>query len=557
MKTHKKISREHPIHNYCPRSKRHFHFLLFGLCFALFLSTANAQVATSPQNDKRTSYISEIDQELTLRKILILPTLDNVDGIYARPFENALHDIVGNDHQLDLVDSKTVGPALSPYDLEDDPARVQTLTKSSNADALIASKITKGPEGLSIQMSLFAGFDGLLLATETKEKIKSFDLKTLSTNAEEVIKTLKSKIPYRGLVLSRNGQRVTLNLGKKDGIDTNQVLTAVQIIKLTRHPKFHFIVSSDKEILGKIKLKKVDETLSFGEIISEKERGVIEKYSKIAGVDFVNYEDTSLPTSTTNNVDNKKNFFGDNPKEWTPVPTAQFGLVNFSLGMGSFTMNSNLTGGTSEVSMSANKSLYLGLILHGELWVNANWSVESDIRQGILTANNPRTSSSPSELNYMTSYYVVNGAYSFLIKDYFWGPKIQVLFGFRQTSLTADYSSPVAFTSMTYRGLDLGLRGVFPLDPEEKWRLGAQFNIVPMPSLSETPLSSGASSSNTVNVYSAFANRRIGQRMMATAKLEFEYYQSTFSGLGGRAPERATTTSQRITTLYGGLSWMF
>ena len=97
------------------------------------------------------------------------------------------------------------------------------------------------------------------------------------------------KIPYAGLILSRQGNRVTMDIGTRDGVHDNTVVSVEQIILLKRHPKFHFILASEKEVLGKIRIVKSDETLSFGTVLSEKEPGVITTDSKITGLDFVNY----------------------------------------------------------------------------------------------------------------------------------------------------------------------------------------------------------------------------------------------------------------------------
>ena len=89
-----------------------------------------------------------------------------------------------------------------------------------------------------------------------------------------MLKDVLKKIPYDALVLSRQGNLITVNLGKKDGIEKGKVLTVIQIIKEQRHPKFGILIKTDKEILGKIKLLKIDDNLSFGKIIVEKEKKI-------------------------------------------------------------------------------------------------------------------------------------------------------------------------------------------------------------------------------------------------------------------------------------------
>jgi len=502
--------------------------------------------------EKAATYVSEVDDSINIRKVSVLPVVDNVEGIYARAFENEVIASIQNDHKWDYLEAKTIGPVASPYDLENDPTQVMALGKTIGADALIASKISKGPEGISMKMSLFLSNDGKLLITNEQEKIQNFDLKNIQAKAKEMLSNIRSRIPYQGLVLSRSNTRVTVNLGTRDGVKKDQVVNAVQIIKITRHPKFNFLINTEKEILGKIKLRKVEDTLSFGDVISEKEKGAIRRQSKIAGVDFVEYPDVSsirneggAPSDNFTSPGSQL-AFGEKPKEWVPVRPASFGLVNLGLGIGNYSANIKPSGTT----YSASKPYYPNLKLHGELWFNPEWQVEADMRQGIMTVENPRTGSSPGELNVAISTYALYGAYNWLIRGEFWGPRLTLLAGFKQYSSTVDESSPTVFSTMVYRGLDIGIRGSLPLDNEQLWKAGATFNIMVLPAVQEKPTSSGSSASNTVNAYSILVGRRIGQRLEATGQLEFEYYSSSF-GDGG------TTASQRITTVYGGISYLF
>ena len=119
---------------------------------------------------------------------------------------------------------------------------------------------------------------------EYTSPVKGF--KAIQEKTHEMLKDVLKKIPYDALVLSRQGNLITVNLGKKDGIEKGKVLTVIQIIKEQRHPKFGILIKTDKEILGKIKLLKIDDNLSFGKIIVEKEKGAIQKHSKISGIDL-------------------------------------------------------------------------------------------------------------------------------------------------------------------------------------------------------------------------------------------------------------------------------
>ncbi|MEQ1877143.1 MAG: hypothetical protein ABL958_10885 [Bdellovibrionia bacterium] len=533
--------------------------ILLGLIILTCSAVAHAQSA-----EKSAVYVSEIDSQLTLRKFTVLPVTDNLDGIYARPLESQLIELIHKDHHWEFVEAKVAGAVMTPTELEGNPGEVRKVGNALGVDAVFAAKATKGPEGIGIVLDLFLTYDGLLFAQEQAVKMTQFEIKDLQTKMTELYSKVVAKIPYQGLVLSRSGTRVTVNLGKKDGVTKDQLVSAVQVIKLNRHPKFGFIINTEKEILGKIKLQKVEDSLSFGAIVTEKEKGAIRKFTKISGVDFVSYNDAPGFKGYEDQREaldkpGAKVAFGANPEEWKPIRPATFGEVNLSLGLGSYTTNTSLNTGTATISPAINNPAVFSLRLASELWITPNWILEAELRQSVFSAPNPRSSSTPSPLNFAISRYGLLAGYNFLIRNGdFFGPKISILLGFTQFTAYVDDSSPPSFVSSSYRGLTTGFKGSFPIDPQEIWKLGAKFYIVFSPSLSESPYRLGDSSNNTMTWYSLFGSKRVGQRIEITGQLDFELYSSSYSG-GGSLPtgERGISSSHRVTTLAGGISYLF
>ncbi|RYZ70802.1 MAG: hypothetical protein EOP05_12760, partial [Proteobacteria bacterium] len=323
------------------------------LAFVLIAFVATGIERASAQTiEQSATYVSQMDADLTLRRVSVLPVSDNVDGIYARPIESQLISLVKEAHRW------------------------------------------------------------------VREQIKSMYRKVVS------------KLPYQGLILSRQNNRITINLGKSDGLVKDQTVTAIQIISIQRHPKFNFLVSSDKEILGRIKILKVDDSLSFGAIVSEKERGAIARFAKISALEDVNYgEPSGLNPETDRDVRNRSDAgvaFGKDAREWVPAEPPSFGQVALTLGLGSFGNTSNLEG--SECC-EAKTSIYPSLGVQGELWINPRWAARLELTQGVISTDNPREGSSPKDLNQSYSRYALMLGYNFLLQDDFFGPKIQLNLG--------------------------------------------------------------------------------------------------------------------------------
>lgn len=539
---------------------------LCGLALSLVFSTTIAalpatEVLAQSREQQAAAYFSQIDDELTIRKIAILPVTDNLDGIYARPIEGYLTDLVKAHHQWDLIDSSSVASQapLSFSDLEENPEEVKRIGAGSEADAFLAAKATKGPSGLTIKLNLYMKQDGKLLVQEILKDHPRFDLKELKAQIQSQFGKLVRRIPYDGLILSRQGNRVTVNLGKSDGLTQNQMISVVQIIKVSRHPKFNFLVSTEKEILGKIKILKVEDTLSFGAIVSELDKGVIRKFHKIAGLDQISYPEPDELGSAVDgggsilDRDDGQISFGKNPTEWVPSRPPAFGAVGLKIGLGSYNTSVSLTSETFQ----SKASLYPSIGVFGELWLNPYWIVRADIEQGVASTSNPRSGSTPSEINHQLSKYSLLVGYNLLLRDDFFGPKLQIRTGFMRHQANVDDSSPTSLTTTTYSGLLLGLYGSLPVTEKKEWIVGAGLNMVLFPRLSETPVSSGGSNKNTINDFTFWTERKLNENLYATASLDASLHHTSFTGAGTRAGASATSMSQSHKRLTGGIIYMF
>lgn len=530
-----------------------FFFVSIFLAFAPLRALAQEQSA---------SYISQMDEDLTIRRISILPVTDNTDGIYARPAENQLIQLIRDSHRWDYVDSNLSGTLPTLIELEESPAQVQKLLGNVDAEAAMGAALSKGPNGLSIRVDLFLKKDGKVLVQEIVRDLPRFELAEVRAQISQLYKKVVSKVPYDGLILSRQQNRVTINLGKSDGLVKDQVVTAVQVLGVNRHPKFNFLISTEKEILGRIKILKVDETLSFGSIIAEKERGAIRRFAKIAGLNQVNYGDpASLTDPSVNDLANRPDSpvsFGKTPREWLPTQPPSFGLVGAKLGFGGYSSSAAVNSG----SLEAKSMFYPRLALYGEMWITSEWTIRADVTQGIISTSNPRAGSTPSELNHLMNRYSMELGYNFLLQDDFFGPKLNLSAGFMTYRMFVDDSTPTGLTTANYSGMLLGLGGSFPVTDDKIWFAGGRLNLFVFTTLNESPKTSGDSSKNSINDFSLFVERKIAENLRLTGSLDFSLYSSSFSGQGTRVDgagvaETASSLSQKHTVLSGGLVYMF
>lgn len=507
--------------------------------YVFYHNTSQAQVSGS--------YISKTDQLLTMDKLVITPSIDNIDGIYARPLDRYLREKINNNHHITLVEKTFAGSLLSPIELERNPREVIRIGKKSKADGVLAVSISKNRSGVNLRINLFSGKDGKLLSTEQKLGIARYEINEIRNNVGVLLDKVLTRLPYKGKILSRQGNRVTLDLGARDGVRAKEIISVIQVIKLTRHPKFNFIVKSEKEVLGKVKILKVDETLSFGIIISEKEKDLVKKESKLAGAELVKYADTNpflpqknkgknLRSDRTNKIS-----FGKNPKEWRPVKPPVFGAAQLKVGIGSY--NTGINDGTN--NNNARKTASPSIGAYGELWITPNWTFEAELNQGIMEIDNP-TSTGPGTLNITTTEYNFNLSYGFLFNRAFFGPKVQAILGYHSYNRFIDSGSPLKSTK--YSGFSLGLRGSLPTGRNKEYRFGVEFFTHLTAALSESGGSTGSGADNTINRYTFFGEKRFKENVWITGSLEFKAYSTNFS---------TGSISQKHNRFNGGLKYLF
>lgn len=513
---------------------------LFTLLF-LITSINSSEAQVGPNRS-----ISETDQLFTFQKISVLPFSDNAQGIFARPLEADIQNKLTQSHHIDVMPTNIAGPLMTLSELEENPDKVKQMN-TNGADGFLAGQVVKTPNGINLNLSLFSAKDGKLFQSVQTKNFPKYGIEELKVEQTKLLQQLMKTIPYAGIVLSREHQKVTLNLGANDGIKVGQMVSVVQLLSAQRHPKFNFVLGFEKETIGKIRLTKVDQRLSFGQIVVEKEKGFIEKGSKIGSLDEVIYDDPMQGVPPTKES-------SDEQRAWRPMNPPTFGQVGALIGLSMFNRSMNLAGVSS---LDATNSFAPSVGIYGELWITPQWTIHGRMRQAIIPVKNPRDNSSPSTLSQSYGAYDFDVGYMFRFGTEAWSPFAEPIIGFFNYKLYTDQASPnQSFTSMEYTGMRLGARGIVPVTDDGSWAAGGEAYLGFSPRLNESPITSGDSSKNSVNQIGLFGVRRMSPRLNLRIQLDYELYSTTFSGNGTRT-ESASSASQRYTTLSGGIFYMF
>lgn len=503
-------------------------------------------------------FISATDKELTIKNVLLYPATDNVAAIYSKPLEEQLRQRIQNEYDWNLVNlDEPKSQPLGLDELLESPDLVSKLIKDKGCDALIKLHVSKGPNGIQIKLGLFTA-SGKIFSLKDIYKTDKFEIDRLNAETQKLYEAILADIPYQGLVLSRFDNRVTINKGSSAQVKTNSELNIVQIIKVERHPKFNFVISTQKEILGKIRLVKVDEHLSFGTILWEKENLALQPNLKVLFDQPKTYRNlaTSENYDVIDDLENRPDsqlMLGTKADEWQPSRMPTFGKIDLALGMGSYNLGSNLatTGGITSSTVMA-----LHMNVNSEFWVNPNWLLGISLDQGGARMNNPIDGSTPSKLNFALSKYNFLIGYNFLLNQDFFGPKIQLLGGLSSFTSNTDDSAPTAFTTMSYSGYALGVRINYPLPEHSRWSFGAETFYSLMPRSSEIPVTSGDVDDTKILNFCGFSGYRLEPNTSVITKISYDSFTTRFSGTGTRT-ESASESTHAWTRLAMGLEFLY
>ena len=523
-------------------------FVLFNFLVIFSFSSLSHAQADNSKNPYPHIYQNQIDNELSFKTITLAPAYDNVNGIYKSVADKKIKDLIADDHfwsesEFQQADSRSEKKIRFDW-FEDQPEYTRNTILNSKADALITTVITKSNTGLSVTLNLFTK-SGLLLLTVNQKDEKAFEISKLNEIIEKLYLNLKQKLPYSGFVASRKGNTVTVNLGKNSGLKINDKLSVAQIISIKRHPKLQFMTGIEKEIIGQIIISKVDSELSFGQISFEKESGVIQKNSKILPAGFTKYELQGLDQPILTN--------DQQAKEWLPEANAQYGKVSAAVGITDYKISAIDRAGGNSYALSQNFSPTLKFGL--ELWITSEWFAGLEMKQSFFKATNGLSGSQPDTLSFTLSKYDFIYGYKYAMTGDYYGPQVNIGFGYLSHKTQVTDSSPVALTSTESKGWLLQLGGYFPISDDNKTGLGAKTKFILFSQLTESPVNSGNASPSMTSL-NLYLTHQISQNVQIKPEIDYGSINTNFSGTGTNL-NSLRSSEEKIMSYLLGIEYLF
>lgn len=486
---------------------------------------------------------SVIDSDLTIKNMAVAPLVDNVNGLYVKSLSAELLKIVEADPQRQGISVQNEGRSS-----------VVEILSRSKADSLLSTQLEKGSRGITLRMKLFSGSQGKLFAEEERRDLQEFSVAELSKKLSEMYAKIITKIPYEGIVMSRSGTRVTVDLGSKQGVSPGQNLTAFLIVKEQRHPAFQFLVSTEREIVGRITLTQVEENLSFGEVVLERLPNQVNSNTKLLVTDQMTVITTNENgTKTLGDRIESDAIFGSKPKEWYERDPS-IGLMELMVGFTQADISNqvNTIGG-----VASQKSLVPTGSLKGELWLTADYLLSLKLGQRLGSVSNSYPGSTPSSLNFSVQSLEFDGGYQLpLVPGDYLGDRLKFLVGYVSKSVKIDESSPTAYTSATFTGFRIGAEYDMPSIADSNYGLQFGFKYVLIPRVSETPVSSGSDSKAQIGELGIKGSYSFRKNLKWKAEILWEQNSASFTGDGTRTPD-ASSLSYNFWHFGAGIEYLF
>lgn len=520
--------------------------------FVFVSSSATAQIKNIKKDSPYpTKYFSSDDTHLTLKTLTVAMSYDNVGGIYKEAAERTLIDLISKDQFWAYSEFKwpaSISKTEQRADAFDgNPAITLETLVSSKANGLISTITTKSPQGINVVMTLFTQDKGYPLIQLSYQDEKLFEISKFKEIITNLYLQLKQKLPYKAFITSRRANKITINAGLNAQLKLNDKLSVAQIIKINRHPKLKFMTGVEKEITGQIVLTDVQEYSSFGEIIFEKEAGVIEKNSKLLPPHFLNYQNTeSIAGASTSSNDKSQ------PSEWVSQATPQFGKITLLGGFSDYKLSTVLNTGLPYDSGNSFAPTYE---LGAQLWITPNYFAQINLQQLFFKGSNSLTGSFPGTLNYTVSNMDLLFGYKYALNGNFWGPNLTGALGYLSKSTSISNSSPTAFSSFETSGLQLQAGGYFPVTEKNDAGLGIDLKYLFTTRLSESPVDSGTSNP-TFSQFNFYGTYAYTSNINLKGEIIFSSINAGFSGNGSRI-NPAQSIEEKITSYLFGIEYLF
>ncbi|EPZ50522.1 hypothetical protein M902_1537 [Bacteriovorax sp. BAL6_X] len=470
------------------------------------------------------------------RRCMILPVRDSVGGALGYEVFAKVEGYLKSSRWCYYQYNSEIINILSNYKKNldaalENPKVIKLVSEKTNAGSLIKVKIESLPKGVAVNMQIF-GANGRDIYFNEKIELNSDDPGLIAQTVNNWLDQYEKQIPYDARVLGVLGQQFSIDLGKDAGIFTDYEVKVVRPMRRRKHPLLQEVVDWETKTIATGRIVHVGESLSQVKVLRYEDKSLIQA------------EDWVLISKNTK--DSEKRNLKYDPVEGNDRTSSfgrlgEFGLA-LKIGTGS-NNNSSISNGTKSIN-----GVDFAIAFDSELWLTRNYWVGLELEKGFGKYSKDAGNLVSDSNSMDSSRFRLLAGYKYLPMGFFYGPQVDVFFGYG--SYTHGFDNQVAdgFTEINFSGILVGAKASMPL--VRGIRIYFQFDFMLDPGYEED-VSIFGSAKDTSNFHvAAGAEYKYGPNINLYGGIDYLSDKAEFASDG-------TKVTVKNTALKGGVKFAF
>jgi hypothetical protein len=458
--------------------------------FLLFSISASA----SPANDRI----------YALESVGWLRASDNVDGIFGSYVDDVYRSYFSKQTRFSVKPLTTINEILSqskiPYSiLIQDSDVLRKIARRAAVESVVRTRILK--EGSSYRFILewvFAPRGDVLSTDEFRFDEDGKTAALMNERLPNMIRTaldrLIAGLPFLAQITGVEQDTVTVNIGRNQNVSPRQILVIYTLQSLKRHPIYKRIEEWRWQLVGKVQVEQVEDSMLFGKIIEVEPGQAMLRSQKVREV-------LALPPATLTQEEEKSSVQDE----------ARLGWVAGTMGVGAY---SRTVGNGSATTGRGGSGLGFQFDAEALVWLNSRFLANASVLGGLINysptdlATNNATGTSYS--GSMTQFRLAVGA-SLLPAKTIFDTNAWVTVGYRSTQFSLPATTTDFTGTSTLSSLSVGLAGQMRVNEEISAFLGLELGL--FRSLNQTTPAFGSAVSTGDIQFNLGANYRFMDRL--------------------------------------------
>ena len=401
----------------------------------------------------------------SMRRCMILPIKDSVGGaigfqVFSK-VEKYLKASKWCYYQSNSEIINTLGNYKNTLDRAlNSPDVLKVISEKTKAGSLIKVTLSSFAQGTKISIKVI-GANGKDVYFKEETDLNTDDIDVIAQTINNWLDVYEKNIPYDARVIGVLGTQFTVDIGSDFGLYRGYEIDIVRPVKKQVHPLLKEIVDWKTMPVATARVFHTSKSTAQLKLVEYKRETLIQP------------DDWVIISKTNANTPIKKNDFDNIDVTDNSFSFGKLGRLALALDIGS---GSNTISG-SEIRKIG--GFNFGISAEGEVYATRNYWVG-------LTINRSFGSYSKDEGTFSTDSFSMNGSvfklkagYKYLPLGFFYGPQVDLYFGYGRYGYSFDNKSSDGVGAMTFSGILLGTRGSVPLVKDFRLFLKLDFLFAP------------------------------------------------------------------------------